>query len=323
MLLLTTSNILRVVTDSTATVDCHASYVDLSGTTVTPGATNTAIASATTTTVVAAPSAGATRNVKQLRVRNKHASTQVTITVQLYNGIADYEIEKRVLGPGQSVVLYEDGTVTAPSSGGTLTRPWFGYVAGTCVEDAHPGAQLLHMQRAGNIAATPTNITASIARCALFQLPFDLTVNRLRAYGVGVTTNIYRVALYRLSDLARLTTELAFTTAAGAWVSIGSALGVALTKDTPYFVACSVNTTGTTAGVGCVGGTVAATTGQIAVAPSALPGNLAISNTARIDQYYFQFAVTTGALPTTAATLVAQATWAGGMPAFWLDAANT
>lgn len=35
--------------------------------------------------------------------------------------------------------------------------------------------------------------------------------------------------------------------------------------------------------------------------------------------YFFQFAVTTGALPATALTPVASAAWAGGMPAFWLD----
>jgi hypothetical protein len=131
------------------------------------------------------------------------------------------------------------------------------------------------------------------------------------------------VALYRLSDLARLTPELAFTTAANTWVSIGSALNVSLTKDTPYFVACSVNTTGTTAGPGCIGGTVTATTGLISTAPSALPGNLAISSTTRIDEYFFQFAVSSGALPNPAATLVTQATWTGGCPAFWLDNSDT
>jgi hypothetical protein len=322
LLLTTTSDVLLIVTDSAATVDVHASWLDVDGTTVTPGSTNTAISSGATTTVVAAPTGTAKRNVKLLSVRNRHASTSVTATVQLYNGSVAYELDKRVLGPGQSIVI-QDGVSVAPPSGGTPIRPWYGYIAGACVPDGHPGEQLLHVQRAGNIAATPTAITASVARCSLFMLPFDLTVNRLRAYGVGATTSIFRVALYRLSDLARITAELPFTTVANTWVSIGSALNVALTKDTPYFVAVSVNTTGTTAGPVSIGTTIAATTGQIITTPSAHPGNLAAPGTSKIDQYYFQFAVTTGALPATAPTLAAQAVWTGGMPAFWLDNSDT
>lgn len=37
---------------------------------------------------------------------------------------------------------------------------------------------------------------------------------------------------------------------------------------------------------------------------------------------FCQFAVTTGALPATAATLAIQAAWTGGMPAFFLDNNN-
>ena len=50
--LASTSDLLRVITDSTASLDVQASWVDLNGPTVTPGRTNTAtIVTATTTTV--------------------------------------------------------------------------------------------------------------------------------------------------------------------------------------------------------------------------------------------------------------------------------
>lgn len=323
--LVTTTDVIRLVTDSAATVDVHASWVDRVTSTGadTPSSTNTAIAAATTTTVVAAHGvSGTVRNVRRLVVRNRSAATDVTVTVQLYNGSTAYELDKRVLGPGQSL-FFDDafGFIPTPA-GGPQTKPWYGQVAAAWA-DGDPGYLFDAIQRAGNVAATPTNITTSIARCVAFMLPFDLTFNRIRAFGVGATTNVYRVAVYRMSDLARLTAELAFTTAVDTWVSIGSALNVTLAKDTLYFIAVAVNATGTTAGLTCNGGTVAATTGRVNTLPASLPGSLALGGTNYLHGFRFQFAVSTGALPNPAATLVAQAAWTGGMPAFWLDSADT
>lgn len=321
LLLASTSDIIRVVTDSGANVDVHASWVNLNGSTQTPGRTNTAISSATTTTVVAAPASSSDyKNVRRLTVRNRHASTSVTVTVQHFDGTTSIELDKRVLGPGQSLMFTDDAGWFPVPSGGVQTRPWFGVLAGG-FSDGDPGHLMYECQRASTIAATPTNIGTSIARCSLFCLPFDLTVNRIRWYGVGATTNVYRVAIYRFSDLARLTAEHAFTTVANTWGNVDTG-AVALTKDTCYFMACSVNATGTTAGPMCMGTTVAATTGQVQSTPAALPGSMAVGS-GYMGHYQFQFAVTTGALPNPAATLAAQAAWTGGMPAFWLDSSDT
>ena len=54
-----------------------------------------------------------------------------------------------------------------------------------------------------------------------------------------------------------------------------------------------------------MGATQAATTGMIAVLPKSFPGNLNIDS-GYIDGAFAQFAVTNGALPTTAATIVVQ-----------------
>lgn len=321
MLLLASTGILRLTTDSGATVDSIAACVDQSASATTAVPQLTAISSATTTTLVAAPASGTVRNVKLLSIRNRSAATAVTITLELYDSSVAYQLDKRMLGPGQSVVL-QDGIIVSPSTGGVLARPWHGRVAG-CLGDGDPGWLLAEVQRGGVVAATPTNITASVARCCSFMLPADLTFNRIRAYGVGATTNVFRVAVYRMSDLARLTAELAFTTVANTWVSIGSALNVTLAKDVSYFVACSVNTTGTTPGPVCFGGSVAATTGQVQSTPAALPGSLALGATNYLNTFQFQFAVTTGALPNPAPTLVLPAAWTGGCPAFWLDSSDT
>lgn len=321
LLLTTTSDIIRITTDSAATIDVHASWVDRNGSVDTPGSTNTAISSATTTTVVSSPAASTYRNIRRLIIRNKSAATGGTVTIELYNGSTAYQLEKRVLGPGQSI-MFDDayGWIPTPT-GGVQTRPWFGTIAG-CFGDGDPGLLMEMVQRGGNVAPTPTNISTSVARCSAFMLPFDLTVNRIRAFGVGATTTTYRVALYRMSDLARLTAELAFSTAVDTWVSIGTTLNVSLAKDTMYFIACSVNATGTTAGLTAFGGTTAATTGRVNTAPAALPGSMALGATNYMSHFQFQFAVTTGALPDPAAALSAPAAWTGGMPAFWLDSAD-
>lgn len=198
-----------------------------------------------------------------------------------------------------------------------FSLPYAGKLAGAYA-NGDPNLVMALAQNAGAVAATPTNISTSIARCCAFRLPFDLTLNTLRYYGVGATTSIYRAAIYRYSDLARLTSELAFTTSANAWGTIGSSLNLSLTRGTLYFLAVAVNSTGTTAGVMCMGATTAATTGQIQTAPGSLPGSLALTS-GYLSTYFFQFAVTSGALPATAATLAAMAAWTGGMPAVWLD----
>jgi hypothetical protein len=125
---------------------------------------------------------------------------------------------------------------------------------------------------------TPTNIGTTVARISYFKLPFDLTVNKIRYFGVGVTTNVYRVAIYKYSDLSRLMAETAFTTASNAWGAIGSGLNITLTAGVDYFLACSVNATGTTAGVAAFSTAGLANTPQRVTLPSAQPGNLDIDS---------------------------------------------
>ncbi|MDO8805728.1 MAG: hypothetical protein Q7R35_15015 [Elusimicrobiota bacterium] len=194
---------------------------------------------------------------------------------------------------------------------------WYGKIAAAAM-NGDPDRVLRQMIGGGNVAPTPTNIGIAIARCSSFVLPADLTVNTIRYYGVGGTTNVFRVAIYRYSDLVRLTAELPFTTVANTWGNVATG-GVTLYANTRYFVAVSVNATGTVAGPAAMGGTTAATTGSIQTTPTNLPGNLSFSS-GYINSFEFQFAVTSGALPDPAATLAAHAAaWTGGMPAFFLD----
>ncbi len=199
--------------------------------------------------------------------------------------------------------------------------PPHGAIAGG-MGDGDPGRLLMEMQQAGNITATPTQWGATVARCSFFTLREPLTVNKIRFYGIGApAANIHHVAIYRWSDLARLTADLAFTPAANAFGAAGSALNLALARNTLYFMAASVTTTGTVQGPAAVGGTVTSATGQVQVAPGSWPGNLD-ADALKVNGGFFQFAVTAGALPNPAAAPAAQSAWTGGMPAFWLDNSN-
>lgn len=220
-------------------------------------------------------------------------------------------------------LLRSGTTITSSSPGGGSSPSWYGYIYGA-YGSCDPGDMLRMMQKDVNVAATPTAITATVARCSFFRPPANITVDRIRFYGVGATTGIYRVALYSYNIGASTGTQLVevndFNTAANAWGVAGSNLNISLTAGTLYFIAVSVDTTGTTPGIACWGDTTAATTGTIQTAPQSLPGNLD-ADVGYINGYNFQFTIVGGDLPATTGTLAAQtAIWTGGIPAFFLDA---
>ena len=133
--LASTSDKLQVVTSSANAVHVHATFMDLSGTTVTPGLANTSIAAATTTDVVASPGASTTRKIKFLSVFNDHATaaqdivirhTDGTTAVDLWAGSVaaqtgvtfDEKCGWRVASPFPSADIQ-----TFDTPGGTWTKP--------------------------------------------------------------------------------------------------------------------------------------------------------------------------------------------------------
>ena len=103
LLLATTSDLIKVVTSAAVNVDTHASFVDLNGSTATPGLKNTAITTATTTSVVLSPGASTYRTVKTLTVRNKDAATSLDITIQHYDGTTTVDLVKATLFAGDAI----------------------------------------------------------------------------------------------------------------------------------------------------------------------------------------------------------------------------
>lgn len=107
LLLNATTDKFQLVSSAAATLDVHASYVDLSGTTVTPGRQNTAITTATTTDVLAAPGASTTRNLKTLNVRNKHASQSCDCTLIFNQNGTSYELARLTVRAGETMEYIE------------------------------------------------------------------------------------------------------------------------------------------------------------------------------------------------------------------------
>lgn len=108
MILLTNAGTdkLQLTTGEARTIDVHTSWMDYSGTTVTPGRTNTAISTATTTDIVATPGASTYRNVKTINVRNKDSSSATITMIYDQNG-TDYELHKVILASGECLEYIE------------------------------------------------------------------------------------------------------------------------------------------------------------------------------------------------------------------------
>lgn len=109
IILASTADLVRVVTSHAALVEVHASYVDLNGTTVTPGRLNTLISTATTKTVVASPASSTVRNIKHLNITNDHASQSCNVTVEHTDGTTAIELMAFTLLPGENMILNEEG----------------------------------------------------------------------------------------------------------------------------------------------------------------------------------------------------------------------
>lgn len=109
LLLPNTTDKISLISSAAASLDVHVSYMDhtLSTDNVEGNRQNTAIVTATTTDICAVPSAGNTRNVKTIHVRNKHASLACDVTIQYNANATLYELIKITLVAGASLEYIE------------------------------------------------------------------------------------------------------------------------------------------------------------------------------------------------------------------------
>lgn len=108
MLLLTaTTHTLEVTTSTTSAIDVSVSYVDITSTTFTPGSQDTAITTATTTTIVAAPGASTQRQIKQITFKNKGTTTNI-LTIKKDVSGTEYTLFSASLN-SNDLIQYTDG----------------------------------------------------------------------------------------------------------------------------------------------------------------------------------------------------------------------
>ena len=114
MLLLTPTDILRIVTSAAANIQVVASFVDAPypatpSSNMSPDRQLTTITTAATTTVVAAPAALTRRNIKYLNISNNHATVSCQVGVELFDTTNAFELRDVTLLPGESLALTDDG----------------------------------------------------------------------------------------------------------------------------------------------------------------------------------------------------------------------
>lgn len=146
MILLTaTTHSLELETSSASSTDWTCSYVDMDASATTPGSAQGNVASATTTTIAAAPAASTQRQIKHISIRNKNTTAQ-TVTVKKDVSGTEYTVFKATLASGEGAEYLDgQGWMTFDAQGrgrviepevvsNTGTRPLHYYKTGTASE---------------------------------------------------------------------------------------------------------------------------------------------------------------------------------------------
>jgi hypothetical protein len=111
---------LTLGTSAVGAISAHVSWVDQSGTTFTPGRTNTAsITTIATTTILASPAASTQRNAKFINLFNTHASVANTLTLKHTDGTTLITLLTITLAAGESVSWTEGRGWTRFNSNGS------------------------------------------------------------------------------------------------------------------------------------------------------------------------------------------------------------
>lgn len=96
------TSVLRAVTTTASALAVSVLYTDFGAASATPGPQDTAIASATTSVICAAPAVSVQRLIKGVSCTNTGAASQV-VTVQRYDGAVATELARATLLPGEAL----------------------------------------------------------------------------------------------------------------------------------------------------------------------------------------------------------------------------
>ena len=119
-----TDEILELVTTTGADVDVTCFWTVNSATAFTPGSTRTAVTTATTTTIVAAPGASEQRAVKLCTFSNRDTTTSQVITIQFDEAGTNSVMWGTTLAPGESAQFSETRAFVRLDSAGRDVSRW-------------------------------------------------------------------------------------------------------------------------------------------------------------------------------------------------------
>jgi hypothetical protein len=209
LLLASTSDLLRIITGQAVTVDVHASWADLNGTTVTPGRTNTPISTAATTTVVGSPASSTFRSVKTLTARNRHASSAVDVTVLHTDGTNAMELVKVTLSAGDALHYDEHNGFTVRDLFGRIKSRSDGLVsaAGGDVNTVVLASDVTNNNATANTIADVTGLSFAVVGGETYQFEFTIyytaaattTGSRWSINGPGSPTQLAYSSYYTLT----------------------------------------------------------------------------------------------------------------------------
>lgn len=197
LILKATTEILEVLTSSTAGIDYSITWVDMTTTTNSPSSSEGKITSATTTTVVAAPAASTQRIIKYAAFRNIHASTSNVLTIKKDISGTEYYMTASVTLAFGEVLEYVDavgwrhidanGQIMGVGATGA-SASW----SDVTVTDANFTAadDTRYYLPAGVLSASRTVNMASITTRCMFvieEVDYRLTYTAASVYGFGGT----------------------------------------------------------------------------------------------------------------------------------------
>lgn len=126
LLLNNTTSLLKVITAGSQAIDVTVDWMDDLAGAITPGTLNTAISSATTTTVCVSPAGSTSRNIKTITIRNTDASASDLITVERYDGTTTSTMWQFALQPGYSWTYMDFAPIVTDTNGGQYVTPLAG-----------------------------------------------------------------------------------------------------------------------------------------------------------------------------------------------------
>lgn len=132
-----TNEEIRATPGTTGTIDVHSAWVDLSGTTVTPGSSEVSLTTGgSVITVVASPAASTQRRLKYQSYRNRSTTVTSTLMTEKLVAAAVTELFKATLLPGWELVYNGATWFVYDQNGAVITGPTAGRYLRTTVLSA-------------------------------------------------------------------------------------------------------------------------------------------------------------------------------------------